>query len=125
MKELKRPELLSPAGNYEAFLGAISAGADAVYLGGQKFGARAYADNFDTSDVIKAIKYAHLYDRKLYMTVNTLIKENEFNDLYDYLAPYADAGLDGVIVQDFGISRMLNFMQVLRWLYQAYMGLDF
>lgn len=103
MKDLKRPELLAPAGNYEAFLGAISAGADAVYLGGQKFGARAYADNFDTQQVIRAINYAHLYGRKLYMTVNTLVKEEEFDDLYDYLAPYAQAGLDGVIVQDFGV----------------------
>ncbi|WP_027215598.1 peptidase U32 family protein [Butyrivibrio fibrisolvens] len=103
MKDLQRPELLAPAGNYEAFLGAISAGADAVYLGGQKFGARAYADNFDTQQVIRAINYAHLYGRKLYMTVNTLVKEEEFDDLYDYLAPFAQAGLDGVIVQDFGV----------------------
>ena len=82
MNEFRRPELLAPAGNYEAFLGAISAGADAVYLGGTRFGARAYADNFDTEAVIKAIKYAHLYGRKLYMTVNTLVKEDEFDDLY-------------------------------------------
>lgn len=108
MKECKRPELLAPAGNYEAFLGAISAGADAVYLGGTRFGARAYADNFDTQQVIKAIKYAHLYGRKLYMTVNTLVKESEFNDLYDYLAPYAEAGLDGVIVQDFGVLGFIR-----------------
>jgi putative protease len=108
MNELKRPELLAPAGNYEAFLGAIAAGADAVYLGGTRFGARAYADNFDTEAVIRAIKYAHLYGRKLYMTVNTLVKEEEFNDLYDYLAPFAEAGLDGVIVQDFGVLGFIR-----------------
>lgn len=114
MKELKRPELLAPAGNYEAFLGAISAGADAVYLGGSKFGARAYADNFDTEHVVKAIKYAHLNGRKLYMTVNTLVKETELDDLYDFLKPYADAGLDGVIVQDFGVMGFIkeHFPQV-------------
>lgn len=108
MNEFKRPELLAPAGNYEAFLGAIAAGADAVYLGGTRFGARAYADNFDTEAVIKAIKYAHLYGRKLYMTVNTLVKEEEFDDLYDYLAPFAEAGLDGVIVQDFGVLGFIR-----------------
>lgn len=114
MKDIKRPELLAPAGNYEAFLGAISAGADAVYLGGLRFGARAYADNFDTQQVIRAIKYAHLHGRKLYMTVNTLVKEEEFNDLYDYLAPFAEAGLDGVIVQDFGVLGFIreNFPNV-------------
>lgn len=108
MNELKRPELLAPAGNYEAFLGAIAAGADAVYLGGTRFGARAYADNFDKDSVVRAIEYAHLYGRKLYMTVNTLVKEEEFNDLYDYLAPFADAGLDGVIVQDFGVLGFIR-----------------
>ncbi len=102
------PELLAPAGNYEAFLGAIAAGADAVYIGGQRFGARAYADNFDESQVVRAIKYAHLHNRKLYMTVNTLVKEEEFADLYDFLKPYADAGLDGVIVQDFGVFGFIK-----------------
>lgn len=111
---IRRPELLAPAGNYEAFLGAIAAGADAVYLGGARFGARAYADNFDEEHVLRAITYAHLRGRKVYMTVNTLVKEQEYPDLYDFLKPYADAGLDGVIVQDFGVFVFIraNFPNV-------------
>lgn len=96
-------ELLSPAGNYEAFLGALHAGADAVYLSGKKFGARAYADNFTTEELCRALHYAHLYGRKIYLTVNTLIKETEFDELYDYLSPLYEAGLDGIIVQDLGV----------------------
>lgn len=110
----KGPELLAPAGNYETFVAAINAGADAVYLGGQKFGARAFADNFTDEEVIRAITYAHLYGKKVYMTVNTLVKETEFGELYDYLKPYADSGLDGVIVQDFGVFDFIkrNFKNV-------------
>ena len=66
-----RVELLAPAGNYEAFLGAVNAGADAVYLGGEKFGARAYADNFTTEEICRAIHVAHFMGRKIYLTVNT------------------------------------------------------
>ena len=110
----KKPELLAPAGNYESFLAAVNAGADAVYFGGTRFGARAYADNFDTEHVVRAIDYAHLYGCRVYMTVNTLVKEKEFDDLYDFLRPYADAGLDGVIVQDFGVFSFIreHFPQV-------------
>lgn len=100
---LTRCELLAPAGNYHGLLGAISAGADAVYLGGEKFGARAYADNFTQEDIIKGIRYAHLHNVKIYLTVNTLIKEREFNQLYDYIMPFYNAGLDGIIVQDMGV----------------------
>lgn len=96
-------ELLSPAGNYEAFLGALHAGADAVYLSGKKFGARAYADNFTVEDICRALRYAHLYGRKIYLTVNTLVKETEFDELYDYLSPLYETGLDGIIVQDLGV----------------------
>ncbi len=96
-------ELLAPAGNYEGLSGAICAGADAVYLGGNKFGARAYADNFDAESLLQGIDYAHLHGRKIYLTVNTLIKEKEFGGLYDYLAPLYEAGLDGVIIQDVGV----------------------
>lgn len=95
-------ELLAPAGNYEGFLGAIHAGADAVYLGGEKFGARAYADNFTGEEICRAICYAHIFGRKVYLTVNTLIKESEFHELLSYLEPFYKAGLDGVIVQDLG-----------------------
>ena len=89
-------------------VGAFNAGADAVYLGGAKFGARAYADNFDRDQVLDAIFYAHLHGKKIYMTVNTLVKEGEYAQLYDFMLPYADAGLDGVIVQDFGVMRLIR-----------------
>ena len=99
---MKKVELLAPAGNYEAFLGAIHAGADAVYLGGEKYSARAYADNFTDEEVISAIRYAHLFGKKVYMTINTLMKENECKALCEYVKPFYGAGLDGVIIQDMG-----------------------
>lgn len=104
----KKTELLAPAGNYEAFLGAVNAGADAVYLGGQRFGARAYADNFDTEQILRALHVAHFYGKKIYLTVNTLLKEREIAELSSYLAPFYEAGLDGVIVQDFGVFRHIR-----------------
>ncbi len=103
-----RVELLAPAGNYEAFLGAVNAGADAVYLGGEKFGARAYADNFTTEEICRAIHTAHFMGRKIYLTVNTLIKESEFGELIPYLQPFYEAGLDGVIVQDIGVLMQIR-----------------
>jgi putative protease len=105
---MKRVELLSPAGNYETMVGAFNAGADAVYLGGSKFGARAYADNFDRDQVLDAISYAHLHNKRIYMTVNTLVKEREFDQLYDFLLPFAEKRLDGVIVQDYGVMRFIR-----------------
>lgn len=101
-------ELLAPAGNYDAFLGAINAGADAVYLAGNRFGARAYAENFSEEEICRAIRLAHFYGKKIYLTVNTLVKENELDGLVDYLAPFCAAGLDAVIVQDFGVLRFLH-----------------
>lgn len=108
MNRKKRVELLAPAGNLEAFLGAIHAGADAVYLGGSQFGARAYAENFTTEELVYCIRYAHIHGRKVYLTVNTLVKENEFDQLYDYLCPYYEAGLDGVIIQDIGVFTYIR-----------------
>ena len=110
----KRVELLAPAGNAEAFYGAVSAGADAIYLGGNRFGARAYAENFSEEELVACIRYAHLFGRKVYLTVNTLVKETEFADLYGYLEPYYKAGLDGVIIQDMGVFAFLrdNFPQM-------------
>lgn len=105
---MKKVELLAPAGNYEALLGAISAGADAVYLGGSSFGARAYADNFTQEEICEGIRYAHVFDRKVYLTVNTLVKEREFGQLYDFLLPFYEAGLDGVIVQDIGVLSFIR-----------------
>ena len=102
-------ELLAPAGSYEALEAALRAGADAVYLGGEKFGARAYADNLDRDHMIQAIQYAHLHGKKLYLTVNTLLKNRELEqELYEYLAPYYEAGLDAVIVQDLGVLRFIK-----------------
>lgn len=104
----KKVELLAPAGNYEAFLGAVNAGADAVYLGGEQFGARAYADNFTTEEILRALHVAHFYGKKIYLTVNTLLKERELATLSDYLTPFYEAGLDGVIVQDPGVLHNLR-----------------
>jgi putative protease len=103
-----KAELLAPAGSWEAFEAALSAGADAVYVGGSRFGARAYADNLDQEQMCRAIDRAHLLDRKLYMTVNTLLKERELEELYGYLLPFCREGLDGVIVQDFGVLERLR-----------------
>lgn len=101
-------ELLAPAGNYESFIGAINAGADAVYVGGEKFSARAYADNFTTEVLCACISYAHLFGKRVYLTLNTLIKEQEFSEVYEYVKPFYLAGLDGVIVQDVGVLRFLK-----------------
>lgn len=101
-------ELLSPAGNYDCFLSALSAGCDAVYLAGEKFGARASADNFDELHLLKALDLAHFNNKKIYMTVNTLLKNDELDSLCDYLKPYYEAGLDGIIVQDFGVASVVN-----------------
>ena len=102
-------ELLSPAGSYESFEAAIGAGADAVYVGGPAFGARAYAQNFTQEELITAIETAHIHNRKLYLTVNTLLKNRELDDqLFEYLLPYYEAGLDAVIVQDL---RVFSFIR--------------
>ncbi|MCM1236192.1 MAG: U32 family peptidase [Ruminococcus flavefaciens] len=104
----KNVELLAPAGNYQALIGAVNAGADAVYLGGDKFSARAYADNFTTQEIIKAIRYTHICGKKLYLTLNTLVKENEISLIYDYLRPLYESGLDGIIIQDLGVWRYVR-----------------
>ena len=100
---MKRVELLAPAGNYDALLGAVNAGADAVYLGGEQYGARAYADNFSRDEIISGIRLAHIYHKKIYLTINTLVKERELEGLYDFFLPFYEAGLDGVIIQDLGV----------------------
>ena len=95
-------EILAPAGSYESMVAAVNAGADAVYIGGSRFGARAYANNLDEETMVKAIDFMHLHGCRIYMTVNTLVKEKEMWDLYSYLKPYYEAGLDAVLVQDMG-----------------------
>lgn len=102
-------ELLAPAGSYEGFEAALGAGADAVYVGGAMFGARAYARNFDEEELLRAIDVAHIHGRKLYLTVNTLLKNREMNEqLVSYLEPYYNAGLDAVIVQDMGVFSLIK-----------------
>ncbi len=101
-------ELLSPAGEYSSFLGAINAGADAVYLAGNMYGARASAVNFSNEELIKAIRYAHLFNRKVFLTVNTLTKNNEFENLKEFLNPLYQSGLDAVIVQDIGVFKYIK-----------------
>lgn len=102
MEHKKKLEVLAPAGSFESMKAAVAAGADAVYMGGSRFGARAYADNPDEHGLLEAIDYVHLHGRRLYMTVNTLFKEEEMGELYQYLLPYYREGLDAVIVQDLG-----------------------
>ncbi|RDU23104.1 U32 family peptidase [Anaerosacchariphilus polymeriproducens] len=106
--EEKRVELLAPAGSFDALTAVICAGADAVYIGGSKFGARAYAENFSEEEVIKAIDYVHLHGKKLYLTVNTLLKNKEMQELYSYLKPYYTEGLDGIIIQDIGVLHYVK-----------------
>lgn len=102
-------ELLSPAGDIDIFKAVVNAGADAVYFGGDLFGARAYAKNFSIEDAKEAIKYGHLHGVKSYLTVNTLLKNLEIEDkLYDYLKAYVENGIDAFIVQDFGVFNFIR-----------------
>lgn len=109
MKRLRsKPEILAPAGSVESLKGAIAAGADAVYIGGSRFGARAYADNPEADTLLSAIDYVHSKDRRIYLTVNTLLKEQELTkELYPFLEKYYRAGVDAVIVQDVGVLHFL------------------
>ncbi len=105
----RKIEILAPAGSYESMRATMNAGCDAVYMGGSRFGARAYADNPDEDNLVKAIEEAHLRNKRIYLTVNTLIKEDErVNLLYDYLYKYYLAGLDAVIVQDVGVMHFIH-----------------
>ena len=104
-----RVEILAPAGSMECLKAAVAAGADAVYTGGALFGARAYAHNLTEEELLEAIDYVHLHGRRLYLTVNTLIKDREMEkQMYDYLLPYYRQGLDAVIVQDIGLFRFIR-----------------
>ena len=105
---IRKAEILAPAGSMDSLMAAVSAGADAVYMGGSRFGARAFAENADEDQMIRAIRYVHLHGRKLYMTVNTLVKEREMEDLTAFLRPYYEAGLDAVLVQDMGVLRAIR-----------------
>lgn len=104
----KKVEILAPAGSFESMKAAVAAGADAVYMGGSRFGARAYADNPEEDQLLEAIDYLHLHGGQLYMTVNTLVKEREMESLYPYLKPYYEQGLDAAIVQDMGVFSLIR-----------------
>ncbi|MBQ8246683.1 MAG: U32 family peptidase [Lachnospiraceae bacterium] len=109
MKSLpNKPELLAPAGSFRGFIGALNGGADAVYLAGGRFGARAYADNFTDEEIKEALFLAEVFGIKVYLTVNTLLKNKELDTLYDYLHPMYEMGLTGVIVQDFGVLQFVR-----------------
>lgn len=101
-------EILAPAGSWQAMEGAVSGGCHAVYMGGVRFGARAFAGNLEQQDLLRAIDYVHLHQVKLYLTLNTLIKEREFESLYQDLKPLYEQGLDAVIIQDIGAAAFIR-----------------
>ena len=103
---MERIELLAPAGSMESLIAAINRGA--IYLGGSKFSARAYASNFDNETMEKAVDYAHTYGVKVYVTVNTLIKENEFQEAVDYIGVLYKIGVDALIIQDVGLAKRIR-----------------
>ena len=101
-------ELLSPAGDFETLKQAIHNGCDAVYLGGKRFGARKFASNFDDEEMVRAIKYCHLYGVKIYVTVNTIIFDNEVDDCLKYVTFLHKNGVDAVIMQDMGMITLVR-----------------
>ncbi len=104
----QRIEILAPAGSKESLEAAICAGADAVYIGGSRFGARAYAENFNEEELSEAIDHVHVHGKKIYLTINTLLKDSELLELSEYLCPYYERGLDAVIVQDLGVMDLVK-----------------
>ncbi|WP_050606698.1 U32 family peptidase [Clostridium niameyense] len=105
---MNKIELLAPAGNMESLCAAVQNGADAVYLGGAKFSARAYASNFNEENMIKAVEYSHLYNVKIYVTVNTAIKEDEIKEALEYVEFLYKIGVDALIIQDTGLAQLIN-----------------
>ncbi len=101
-------ELLAPAGSVSALKAVTNAGADAVYIGASRFGARAYADNPDEDALLHAMDYAHIRGVKVYLTVNTLLKDREIDELCSFMRPYVENGVDAVLVQDYGVMRLLH-----------------
>jgi putative protease len=100
------PELLAPAGSPQAFRAAIAAGADAVYLGGKRFGARNYAQNFDRSEIEQSVAYAHARGVHVYLTVNTLVHDRELADAGEYLVWLYSIGVDAILLQDTGLAEL-------------------
>ena len=103
-----KPELLSPAGDKEALNAALTGGADAVYLGGPRFSARAYATNFTDEDLAESVRQCHRLGVKIYITINTLLKDSEILDAYEYAVSVWNMGVDAIIIQDPGLILLLN-----------------
>ena len=108
MKKYQYPEILAPCGTMAAFRAALSAGADAMYMALKQYGARAYAANFELSELLQVIEEAHLHERKIYLTLNTLLTDEEMRRIPEVMDPLYHAGLDAVLVQDFGLARFLR-----------------
>ena len=107
-KTERKVELLAPAGSMEALRAAVQNGCDAVYLGGSMFGARAFTNNFDEDEIQEAIAYAHVYGVRVFVTVNTLIREEEFEDCVRYVQFLYEHDVDAVIIQDMGLFSVLH-----------------
>ena len=107
-RKTELPELLAPAGSFECLVAAVAAGADAVYVGGRRFGARAYAQNFDIDELARAVVYCHLHGVKLYVTVNTLCDDRELAELFEYVGELVEIGVDALIVADLGVVSMIR-----------------
>lgn len=105
---MKKIELLAPAGSMESLYAAVQVGADAVYLGGNKFSARAYASNFDNENMTKALEYCHLYNVKMYVTINTILKEDEVREALEYAKFLYKIGVDALIIQDLGFANLIR-----------------
>ena len=105
---MKRVELLAPAGSYDAFISAINNGANAIYLAGKNFNARNFVKNFSITEIKEMIKYAHLRDVSIYVTVNTLIKDSEINEVLNFVCELYKSGVDAILVQDLGLIDILH-----------------
>jgi len=105
---MNKIELLAPAGSMESLIAAINNGADAIYLGGNKFSARAYASNFDNETMMKAVDYAHSYTVKVYVTINTILKQSELKEALKYVGYLYEIGVDALIIQDVGLISLIR-----------------
>ena len=105
---MKKVELLAPAGSLEALQAAVMNGADAVYLGGKHYGARAFANNFDEAEMKQAVEYAHQYGVRVFVTVNTLIYEEEIHSCLDYIGKLQELDVDAVLLQDLGLAMLVR-----------------
>ena len=107
-RKTELPELLAPAGDMECLYAAVAGGADAIYVGGKRFGARAFAKNFDIDELRLAVRYCHLHSVKLYVTLNTLIEDRELSEAVEYAAELYRIGVDALIVADLGVISAIR-----------------